>query len=91
MFGNKLLKNEILSTNWSHGSLSYKLFKYVAPFFLFKDLAYGGYADKYLQLLKNYGLGIIFITDTNLHEKALNIFKSFNLFSIALVSTNLNP
>lgn len=90
-FGSRVFKTEILALNWSFNLLTYKLFKYAAPFFIFEDESYGFSPLLILRKWRRSTINYLFLLELKIFKKFQHFFKRLSFVIIGLVPMNLNP
>jgi hypothetical protein len=91
LMSNRLFVEESMIFNWHYSSKNYKLFKYVQPSFIFKDLPHGGFIHSSVRLMFVQNTDLMILVDLKNHEKLLGYLTRYSLYSIALVPTNCSP
>jgi hypothetical protein len=91
LLSNKFFIEESLIFNWQYNIKNYKVFKYVQPFFIFKDIPHGELTHTSLFNIFLQHLDFVIISDLNNHKKLTTYFKRFNLYSIGLIPVNYSP
>ena len=91
LLSNKLFIEEALVFNWNYNLRNYKIFKYVQPFFTFKDAPHGGYIHSAVLDILLQKLDLTIVVDIRNHKKLLGYLQKYGLFSIGLVPTNYSP
>jgi len=90
-FGSRVFKTEILALNWSFKLLTYKIFKFAAPFFIFNDEDYGLTPSLVLDKWKQKNINYVFLLELKIFKKLRYFFKTYSLFTFGLVPMNTNP
>ena len=90
-FSNKLFLEESLVTNQILSLKTHKLFRFVQPFFMLKDLPHGAYIHKALNNMLATDPDFLLISDLKNHEKVLTYLRKRNIYIIGLLPSNYNP
>ena len=91
LLSNKFFIEEALVFNWNYNLRNYKLFKYIQPFFTFKDTPHGGYVHSAVFNVLLQKLDLTIIVDIRNHKKLMGYLQKYGLFSIGLVPVNYSP
>lgn len=91
MLSSNIFMEETLIFNWQYSSRNYKLFKYVQPYFIFKDFTHGGSVHSSMLMLFMRSLDVCIVVDVNNHKKLQGYLQKYNLYTIALVPINYSP
>lgn len=91
LFGSPFFKKEILALNWNNNLLEINMWRYYFPFFIFKLNKHNKQVSYYLDKLNFLEINFYLITDCAYHYKNLYYLKKKNLYSVGLISINLNP
>jgi hypothetical protein len=91
IFANKSLKNEVYAANWSYRIMNYELFKYMVPFFYFKDNPYGNDISLVYSKLSSIGVDSVFVADVKFHKRTLFFLKKWGVYTIGLAPYNIDP
>lgn len=91
VFGTPFFKNEILSLNWHYSNLDTNTWKYTFPFFVYKLNNFNRKIEFFFNKLQEANVNLYFITDCFYHFKLLHYFNKQKLYTLGLVSSNLNP
>ena len=86
-----IFMEETLVFNWQYSSRNYKLFKYVQPYFIFKDFTHGGSVHSSMLMLFMRSLDFCIVVDVNNHKKLQGYFQKYSLYTIALIPINYSP
>ena len=88
---NKTFIEEALVFNWNLGIKDYKLFKFLQPFFTFKDVSHGAtiHASMFLILLQK--LDFTILVDLRSHKKILQYLQTYSMYTVGLVPINYSP
>jgi len=88
---NKTFMEEALVFNWHLGIKDYKLFKFLQPFFTFKDVTHGATIHSIMRLVLLQKLDFTILVDLRNHKKTLQYLQSYGMYTIGLVPTNYSP
>jgi len=88
---NKLFIEEAMVFNWHFSSRNYKLFKYVQPTFIFKDLTHGGSIHTTMVALFVQNLDLSIFVDVKNHQKLLVYLNKSSLYSVGLIPAHSSP
>ena len=91
MYSTKLLKNEVLSFNWSYDLLPYSLFKQVSNYFFFKGSRYGEQPDIIYNNFLEERIEVAFISDLQYHVKSIFHLKNCGVFLLGPVPYGMSP
>ena len=91
MLSSNIFMEETLVFNWQYSSRNYKLFKYVQPYFIFKDFTHGGSVHSSMLMLFMRSLDFCIVVDVNNHKKLQGYFQKYSLYTIALIPINYSP
>ena len=91
LLSTKVFLEEALIFNWQYNFRNYKLFKFVQPFFTFKDLPHGSYIHTAVLDIFLQKLDLLIITDLRNHYTLLGYLQKYSLFSVGLVPINYSP
>ena len=91
LLSNKFFIEEALVFNWNYNLRNYKLFKYIQPFFTFKDTPHGGYVHSAVFNVLLQKLDLTIIVDIRNHKKLMGYLQKYGLFSVGLVPVNYSP
>ena len=91
MLSNKLFMEETLIFNWRYCLRNYKMFKYVQPYFIFKDFTHGGYVHSAMMMIFMQRLDFCIILDMSNHKKLGGYLKSYNFYTVGLLPINYSP
>ena len=91
LLSNKSFIEESLVFNWQHSVKNYKLFKFVQPFFMFKDAVHGAAIHTSIFAIFLQKLDFAIVVDVKNHFKLLRYLQRYSLYTIGLVPTNYSP
>lgn len=82
---------ESLTFNWHLNYKNYKLFRFIQPFFIFKDARHGAAVHSSIRSIFLQKLDYCIVADIKNHEKMLKYLKRYNLYMVGLVPVNYSP
>lgn len=91
LLSNKFFIEESMMFNWHLSLKYYKLYKYIQPFFIFKDLPHGGYLHSNMVLFLKQKLDYMLIVDMNNHKTLITNLKRYHFYLIGAVPINYSP
>jgi hypothetical protein len=91
LMSNKLFIEESMIFNWHFSSKNYKLFKYIQPTFIFKDLTHGSSIHTSMVALFIQNLDLSIFVDIKNHQKLLVYLNKSSLYSIGLIPAHSSP
>lgn len=91
VLSNKLFLEESLVFNWNYSLYDYKLFRYIQPFFIFKDLPHGAYIHSAIDTILLDKVDTTLVVDINNHKKLLTYFRRYSVCTVGLVPANQSP
>ena len=91
LLSNKSFVEESLVFNWHYSIKNYKLFKFIQPFFIFKDAVHGAIVHTSVFVMFLQRLDFAVVVDLNNHFKLLRYLQRYSLYTVGLVPTNYSP
>jgi hypothetical protein len=91
VFSSPYFKNETLALNWHYTSFDINLWRYYFPFLVFKPNTYNHKITYYFNKLASLGTDFYLISDAAYHFKHIYYMSKCKLYSVGLISANMNP
>ena len=88
---NKTFIEEALVFNWHLSVKDYKLFKFLQPFFTFKDVTHGATIHSGIFLILLQKLDFTILVDLRNHKKILQYLQRYSMYTVGLVPINYSP
>lgn len=88
---NKTFIEEALVFNWHLSVKDYKLFRFLQPFFSFKDVTHGATIHSSIFLVLLQKLDFTILVDLRNHKKMLQYLRSYSMYTVGLVPINYSP
>jgi hypothetical protein len=91
VFSSPYFKNETLALNWNYTQFDINLWRYYFPFLTFKPNKYNSQVLYYFNKLATSNVDFFIVSDCAYHHKTTYYIRKKKLYSIGLVSINLDP